>query len=129
NLDLSFEGMASFGQNLSIDAGISLECANLNSLHPSLENRGELVASLVVDARGKNFDDFKGKLSLDSISYEEGDNLFETKNFNGYIHHKKNEIDSITIASSIVDAEINGVINYEKFLDKIVGQLYKVFPI
>lgn len=127
NLDLSFKGIANIGRELEIVGDIDLECAVLSNVFPSLENQGELSTLVFVEMRGKDFNDFRGRMVIDSLFYEESGKVFETNDFNGYIV-KSPEKDSIAIASSFIDANVFGQINYSEVTSQLTYQLNEVFP-
>jgi hypothetical protein len=127
NFDLSFNGFFSVGNYLEMKAEIDLECARLDQINPAFENRGELNTFIEVDAKGTNFNDFKGNIIIDSLFYEEGNQYFKTTNFNGFVERTKNK-DSISIQSDIVDANLNGVVDYSKVGENISYQINKIFP-
>ncbi|HZH85885.1 MAG TPA: translocation/assembly module TamB domain-containing protein [Brumimicrobium sp.] len=127
NFDLSFNGFFSIGNYLEMKAEIDMECARLDEINPIFENRGELSTSIKVDAKGRNFNDFKGNLIIDSLFYHEGKDFFQTTNFNGFVERTKNK-DSISIQSDFVDANLNGVVDYTKVGENISFQLGKIFP-
>lgn len=127
NLDLSFNGFFSMGNYLEMKADLSIECAMLESLHPDLKGRGELVTNINVNAKGKNFNDFVGNILIDSLHYQEGDKSFVTQNFHGFVERNKTK-DSISVKSEIIDLEVNGLIDYTVVSQNIVEQIAKVFP-
>lgn len=127
NFDLTFKGFASLGNVLNIKAEIALECAHLDQLNPALVNRGELNTTIHLDLVGKNFDDFKGDLIIDSIYYEEEDNSFHTTNFLGFMERNATK-DSISIQSKIVDANLSGKIDYSSVTQNISYQLAQIIP-
>ncbi|RYM30826.1 hypothetical protein ERX46_17240 [Brumimicrobium glaciale] len=127
NFDMTFKGYASLGNILNIKAEIALECAHLDQLNPALADRGELNTTIHLDLVGRNFDDFKGNLVIDSIYYQEGENSFHTTNFLGFMERNKTK-DSISIKSQIVDANLNGVIDYSNVAQNISYQLAQIIP-
>lgn len=127
NLDLSFNGFMSIGNFLEMKARISVECAMLEEIHPTLEERGELITNIMVDARGKDFTDFEGHLMIDSLYYEENNQVFKTTDFNGYMVRNQHK-DSISISSGFLNANVNGKIDYEKVAQNIQQQITAVFP-
>lgn len=127
NLDLTFKGFASLGNSLDIKAQVDLECAYLSNLYPELSDRGELNTKVHIDLTGRDFDDFKGDLVIDSIYYEEGQDVFFTTDFRGFVERNATK-DSISINSKIVDAELNGKIDYNNVAQNISYQLAQIIP-
>ncbi|RFC55187.1 translocation/assembly module TamB domain-containing protein [Brumimicrobium aurantiacum] len=126
-LDLSFNGKASLGNTLDIEADIALECAYLNKLNPSLTDRGELNTQVYVDVTGKDFNDFVGEVVIDSIYYEEGGEDFHTTDFKGFI--KRSQVrDSISIQSKVIDVQLHGKVDYENVVENIEYQLAEIIP-
>ncbi len=125
NLDLTFRGFASLGNELDIKAEIHLECARLEHINPALVNRGELNTLVHLDLTGRNFDDFKGDLIIDSIYYQEGADEFYTTNFRGFMERNAKK-DSISIQSRILDANLNGKIDYANVTQNITVQLSQI---
>lgn len=127
NLDLTFDGLFRLGRDLEMKAKIDLECAKLDAIHPSLINRGELITSVVVDAKGRDFNDFIGTLSIDSLYYEEGDKFFQSHDFVGFVERTAHK-DSISIVSDILDVNLYGEVDYSNVIQNIGNQLGQVFP-
>lgn len=128
NLDLSFQGKASLGKKFTIHSKIALECANLHAIHPKLKNRGNLETVIEIDAKGADFQHFITRLSIDTFHYKEKGQIFSTSNFRGFMM-KNMQKDSIWIRSDIVDASIEGNINFVEVADNIIYQLDQLFPI
>ena len=127
NFDLSFTGFISIGNYLEMNAKIDIECAMLEELHPIFENRGELITSMNINAKGKNFNDFKGNFIIDSLFYQEGEDTFQTANFYSFIERNALK-DSVSISSEILDATIYGLIDYSKIGKSIKTLLARTFP-
>lgn len=127
NFDLSFNGFFSIGNYLEMKAKINLECARLEHINSMFENRGELNTTIEIDAKGRDFNDFKGNLIIDSLFYQEGRDVFQTSNFNGFVERTKDK-DSISIQSEIIDANLNGIVDYSKVGENIIFQIGKIFP-
>lgn len=127
NFDLSFDGFFSSGNFLEMKAKIDLECAMLDNINPIFKDRGELNTLIEVDAKGVDFNDFKGNIIIDSLYYEENNQFFHTTNFNGFVERNKSK-DSISIQSEIVDAKLNGLIDYSKVGENITYEIGRIFP-
>jgi len=127
NLDLTFKGFVSLGNSLKINADIALECARFDQLNPSMADRGDLNTIIHVNLEGRDFDDFKGDLLIDSVYYQEGENAFFTTDFHGFMERNATK-DSISIQSKIIDAELNGKIDYAKAIKNISYQLAQILP-
>src|SRR5690554_2055126 len=127
NFDLTFNGFFSSGNHLEMKAKIDLECARLDYINPVFKDRGELSTSIDIDAKGINFNDFKGNIIIDSLFYSEGNENFSTTNFNGFVERNKLK-DSISIKSEIIDVNLDGLIDYSKVGENIVYQIGRIFP-
>ncbi len=128
NLDLTYNGRFGVGNTLFFNADIDIECAMLEYIHPSLENRGELIGSMKLTATGKNFNDFISELYIDSIYYEEDGKVFETQNFEAFVEHTGKN-DCININSDVLDVNIEGKVDYSSVLASIQNQLAQPLPL
>lgn len=127
HLDLSFKGLASIGNELKMKGDLDLECAHLAQLSPSLKDRGDVYASLSLDAAGKDFDDFIGDISIDTLFYAEDGRDFHTTNFVGSIE-RSDRVDKLKLLSDWVDADILGKIDFNRVGKNILAELDNIFP-
>ncbi|WP_107037507.1 translocation/assembly module TamB domain-containing protein [Brumimicrobium mesophilum] len=128
NFDLTFKGFASLGKTLDIKAQVNLECAMLEEINPVFAKRGELNTNVQFDISGKDFDDFKGNLLIDTLFYQEGEESFSTTNFYAFMDRSANK-DSISIKSDLVDAELYGKVDYSNVVENISYQIAQIIPL
>jgi hypothetical protein len=127
NLDLSFDGLASMGSNLVMKADLDVECAHLESLSPSFKNRGDIYASLKIDANGKDFESFKGNVTIDTLFYDENGNDFHTTEFKASIE-RSDRVDKLYLVSNWIDADVMGHIEFDPIAKNILSELDNIFP-
>ncbi len=127
HLDLSFDGFAQVGQKLAIDAAIELECAHLEEISSRFKDRGTLYAHIKVDAEGENFKAFKGDVNMDTIYYEENGERFHTRDFNASIERSSKK-DRLKIRSELLDADVDGQMEFNKIGKNVQAELNKIFP-
>tara|TARA_B100000508_G_scaffold140088_1_gene140084 strand:+ start:1763 stop:6385 length:4623 start_codon:yes stop_codon:yes gene_type:complete len=127
NLDLTFDGLASVGNELIMNANLDLECAHLEALNPAFKNRGDVYTSLRIDAKGKDFETFKGDLNIDTLFYAENGNDFHTTNFKGTMERSK-RVDKLYLESDWLDADVMGNMEFDLIAKNVVAELNKIFP-
>ncbi|MGM0478285.1 MAG: translocation/assembly module TamB domain-containing protein [Bacteroidota bacterium] len=127
HLDLSFDGFAQVGQQLAIDAAIDLECAHLEAISSQFKDRGTLYAKVKVDAEGENFKAFKGDVNMDTVFYEENGERFHTRDFNASIE-RSDKKDRLMIRSELLDADVDGQMEFNKIGKNVQAELNKIFP-
>ena len=127
DLDLSFNGLASIGEDLEMNANLTVDCAHLAELSPSFANRGELETTLTVDVKGVDFQDFKGDFDIESLFYEENGQSFSTNYFNASME-RSNKVDKLFLVSDFIDADVMGKIDFDKVGKNIVSELNSIFP-
>jgi hypothetical protein len=127
DLDFSFNGLASIGEELEMNANLTVDCAHLAELSPSFANRGELETTLTVDVKGVDFQDFKGDLDIESLYYEEHDQSFETTFFNASME-RSSKVDKLFLVSDFIDADVMGKIDFDNVSKNIVSELNSIFP-
>lgn len=127
NLDMTFNGAASIGKETQVNAIINLECAHLSMIHPSLKNRGEMLANVKVYGSGSSLKSFNGQVDVDTLYYAENGEDFSLDNFSAVIERTETE-DVVDISSSIIDAHLNGKVEVESFRKNMVYQLASIVP-
>ncbi|MBW7867356.1 MAG: translocation/assembly module TamB domain-containing protein [Brumimicrobium sp.] len=127
NLDLTFKGYANVGNKMEIIGDIDLECARLNEIFPTVKREAEINTTISVELKGNGLDDFVGKLSIDSMYYQEPGKVLETSDFTAFVIHQK-EKDSIEIESKLINAKVYGKIDYKYIIDQLGSQIVKIFP-
>ena len=127
NLDLTFNGSASFGNEILINALLDIECAHLYKIHPSLKERGELYASLKLFGSGRNFKTFSGSLEVDTLFYSENGENFAIDHLLADLKRTK-EKDLFSINSNLIDARMEGKVDFMAVKDNILYQIASIFP-
>jgi len=127
NLDLDYKGRLVLDDNFDFDVSIDILCAHLDQLHPTLKNRGELITQLKINGVGRNFNNFDGEIIMDSLTYTEGDQSFFMDDVLAHFHRDP-KLDEFTLRSDFVDADIKGLIDFDKIIDNILYQSAQIFP-
>ncbi len=128
NLDLVYSGSSSFGEEIELNIDLSIECASLNLLHPSLENRGELNTQLSIHGKGKGINTFSGKVEIDSLYYEENEENFSISHFESIVQ-RENGSDELMVRSDFVNIDLKGYVDIDLIVDNIIYQSSQVFPV
>lgn len=127
NLDLVYNGRTKFGSKIDLDVAIDLQCAYLGNIHPSLENREELMAQFRLKGSGTDIETFSGSTSVDSIYYREGIEDFHISHFEATLIREQGN-DELTIVSDIVNANMEGYVDLDVVWDNMLYQTAQVFP-
>lgn len=126
-MDFSYKGKTTIGEKITMGAHIDLYCANLPYVHPSLDNRGEIKATLDIDGSGSSIDDFIGQIELNDLYYEENGQEIKLNHLYGLVE-KTNIEDRLVINSDVLDVNLNGIVKMDLVLDNIIYQASQVFP-
>jgi hypothetical protein len=127
NLVLEYEGFVEFGERQHMNFRVDVKKADLEHLHFSKRDSSTLAATLKVDVYGFGMDDFTGKISLEKLKLKQGVKQFDINDFVMEAHRSKTS-DSLTIRSSIVDANIIGKVNFTHFVSSFQDQFAVVLP-
>jgi hypothetical protein len=127
NLDMTFNGAASIGNETQINALINLECAHLAMIHPSLKERGELYTKIKVFGTGTSMKNFNGQIDVDTLYYSENGEDFSFDNLSAIMTRNSTE-DIVDIKSSVVDAHLNGKIDVALFKQNMIYQAANIVP-
>jgi hypothetical protein len=127
NLDMTFNGAASIGNETQINALINLECAHLAMIHPSLKDRGEMYTKIKVFGTGSSLKRFNGQIDIDTLYYSENNKNFSLDHLSAILTRNSNE-DIVDIKSSVLDAYLNGKIDVKLFKENIMYQVANIVP-
>lgn len=127
NLDMTFNGAASIGNETQINAIINLECAHLSMIHPELKERGEMFAKMKVFGTGTSLKLFNGQIDMDTLYYAENNEDFSLSKFSANMNRTETE-DVLDITSNVFDAHLNGKIDIELFQQNMIYQLASIVP-
>lgn len=127
NLDLTFNGAASFGDQTQVNAVLKLECAHLSKIHPSMKERGEMYSEMTVFGTGTSIKQFNGQIDIDTLYYAERGDYFTLEDFSAIVERKPEE-DVVDIKSNVVDAHLNGKLDFKLFKENLMYQLASILP-
>jgi virulence-associated protein VapD len=127
NLVLVYEGFVEFGKVQHMKFEVDVQRAELDNLNFIARDSSTLSAKLLVDVHGFGMDDFTGSVTLKSIKLKQGLKQFAVNDFVFNANRTKNS-DSLTIRSSIVDANIVGKVNFTHFVESFKQQFALVLP-
>ena len=127
NLDMTFNGAASIGNETQVNAIINLECAHLSMIHPKLKERGEMFAKMKVFGTGSSIKLFNGQIDVDTLYYAENQENFSLSKFSANMNRTASE-DILDITSNVFDAHLNGKIDIELFRENMIYQLASIVP-
>lgn len=127
NLDLDFSGKIGWGTKQLYDVDIELNKANLGVLNFTNEKETSLSTSITADLNGTNFNDLSGSIKNNFLQYrEKGDELnIPTLNVT---FERSLEKEKFILNSSILNAKLEGKIDYESVLANFMEDLAAVFP-
>ena len=127
NIKLTYNGKVSIGEIQKFDVKLDIQDAMLSAL--GFTNGGNIKFStgLSCNLEGSSLDRIKGDINADSISYSEESKNLKVPSLKLTLD-RKTEGDDIKIVSTLLNASINGKINYETVINDFLAELAVVFP-
>lgn len=127
NIELNYDGKINFGKQQAYSVDLELAFANLGKLNFTNEQDVRLSTSIVTDLHGTSFDDISGTIQANFLQYQENGDELNIPVLNLIVSHTK-EWDQMDLKSSILNASIQGKIDYATVVDDFIEDLAKVMP-
>ena len=127
NLSLKYEGLISVGKKQSYNIDLDIQEAFLTKLGFTTGDNISLSSHISCNLEGSTLDHLKGSINSDFISYNEDSNNLTIPQF--ILDIDRTSLgDNYQLKSSILNASIFGIINYETVVDDFLTELAVVFP-
>ena len=127
NVYLSYNGEISIGSTQKYIAEIQLKKMNLGALNITEDNNIYLSTDISCSISGPSLELISGQVNFNGLSYKEAEKELIVPNFNANFSRSL-EGDYFQINSSLVNAKINGRINYETVLNDLLDELSILVP-
>ena len=127
NIYLSYNGEISIGSTQKYIAEIQLKKMNLGALNITEDNNIYLSTDISCSISGTSLELISGQVNFNGLSYKEAEKELIVPNFNANFSRSL-EGDYFQINSSLVNAKINGRINYETVLNDLLDELSILVP-
>lgn len=127
NIYLSYNGEISIGSTQKYIAEIQLKKMNLGALNITQDNNIYLSTDISCSISGPSLELISGQVNFNGLSYKEAEKELIVPNFNANFSRSL-EGDYFQINSSLVNAKINGRINYETVLNDLLDELSILVP-
>ncbi len=127
NLELNYDGKINFGNEQHYSVDLELAFANLGKLNFTNEQDVRLSTSIVTDLHGTSMDDISGTIQANFLQYQEKGDELNIPVLKLDVSHSK-EWDRIDLKSSILNASVQGRVNYATVVDDFLEDLAKVMP-
>ena len=127
NLKMAYDGKISIGKKQQYALDINIKEALLTKLGFTSAKDVSIATHITCNLEGSSLDRIKGNITSNYISYHEDSNDLSIPKLN--LNLERTELgDNFRLSSSILDANVNGIINYETVIDDFLGELAVVFP-
>lgn len=127
NLLLNYRGTVDFSKELKLDMIATIDKAFLDKLKIRDKEGANFTATVNLNTFGVNPNTLSGIVALTNVIYVEGDKKIEIPSLDVTINRAR-EMDFLTIRSSIVDADLEGKMNFNNVNYIVKDQLRQLFP-
>ena len=127
NINLTYQGEISLGKAQKYIGDMHLENLNLGALNFTKDNNIFLSTDVSFATSGPSLELISGQVNFNGLSYKEAEKELIVPNFNANFSRSL-EGDYFQINSSLVNAKINGQINYETVLNDLLDELSILVP-
>lgn len=127
NLDLAYEGDISYGSKQHYELELDIKKAFLTNLGLTSAKNASLSTNVSFHVEGSALNRLKGTISSKYISYIEDSNSLNIPGFN-FDLERTSMGDIFELKSPVLNAKINGKINYETVVDDFLSEFSIVFP-
>jgi hypothetical protein len=127
NLELAFNGSIDVSKIQLFDFRIGIEKANLGILNFVKDPESSFVGNLDLDMKGNSLETYEGMIYADNIEFIEKGKKMNLPELSLYIERNV-ESDRFELRSDIVDADLNGKINFNTIPIAINNGLSDAFP-
>ncbi|WP_430406470.1 hypothetical protein [Fluviicola sp.] len=127
NLELAFDGSIDVSKIQHFDFKIGIEKANLGILNFDKDPESSFVGNLDLDLKGNSLETYEGMIYADNIVFVEKGKVMTLPELSLYIERNPGS-DRFELRSDIVDADLNGKINFNTIPIAINNGLSDAFP-
>ena len=127
NLKMAYSGEISIGENQKYLVDLDIQKALLTQLGFTNGYNVSLASHINCNLEGTSFERLKGNITSNYFHYEEDSNNLEIPQFKLNLE-RTSESDHFQLTSSVLNANIDGKINYESVVDDFLSELDVVFP-
>ena len=121
NINLSYQGEISLGKAQKYIVDMQLDKMNLGALNFTKDNDIYLSSDISFAISGPSLELVSGQINFNGLSYREANKELIVPNFKANFS-RSIESDYFQINSSLVNAQINGKINYETVLEDFIDE-------
>lgn len=126
NLDLTYDGMVDFNGELHLLFTVDVHRAVLDQLNLTKENK-EISAVFNIDLRGKNPNDFRGSVLMNSFELTQKEKVITIPELELRIDRSP-EQDEFTITSAMANGYLRGKLDANYIMDDLNYQISRVLP-
>ena len=127
NLDLDYAGSISLNKVPNYTMDLKVYSSDLTKLNITESPGTRFNANVTAVLTGSDFQNLNGKLESNNLRYEE-DGKDVSLDFMNVVFDRKKQSDFINIQSSLLNATVQGKIDYDHVLDDFTQNLSLVFP-
>lgn len=127
NLQLTFDGQIDVSKVQHFDFKVQVEKANLGHLNFDKDPESSFTGNLDMDLTGNSLETYEGLIHADGIEFTESGKHMALPDLGLYIE-RNTESDRFELRSAILDADLNGKINFKTIPIAINNGLSDAFP-
>lgn len=127
NLDLAFDGAIDVSKIQHFDFKVEIPRANLGKLHFDSDEESSFVGNLDLNLTGNSLETYEGIIDANNIELVKDGKKLEVSEMSLYVERNP-ENDRFELRSAIVDADVNGKINFNTIPIAINNGLSDAFP-
>jgi hypothetical protein len=127
NLELAFDGSIDVSKIQHFDFKVGIEKANLGILNFVKDPESSFVGNLDLDLKGNSLETYEGMIYADNIVFVEKGKIMTLPELSLYIERNPAS-DRFELRSDIVDADLNGKIDFKTIPIAINNGLSDAFP-
>ncbi len=127
NLELAFNGSVDASKIQHFDFKVGIKKANLGKLHFDTDEESSFIGNLDMDLKGNSLETYEGLIHADSIEFLKDKKKVNLPELSLYIE-RNTESDRFELRSAILDADVNGKINFNTIPIAINNGLSDAFP-
>nr|WP_294859382.1 translocation/assembly module TamB domain-containing protein [uncultured Fluviicola sp.] len=127
NLELAFNGSIDVSKIQHFDFKVGIEKANLGILNFDKDPESSFVGNMDLDLKGNSLETYEGIIHADNIEFTEKGKTMSLPELSLYIERNPGS-DRFELRSDIVDADLNGKIDFKTIPIAINNGLSDAFP-
>lgn len=126
-LNLEYKGSIDFKGKQELEFEVDIKKSVLEPLNLVRKDSSEFVGNVSVNWKGLDPKTFGGTVTMTDLRYDSGNKYFEIDKLVLDMVQKDGK-DNFTISSNILDANINGNVNFETIGDNLQYQFARILP-